>query len=262
MSAEQSLARLLGVIDTLIGPEGCPWDREQTPESLCDYVVEESFELVEAIRSGDVPGVCEEIGDVLFLLAFIAVLFERRGEFGLAQVLESNAAKMIRRHPHVFGEAHFENQKELLRNWERIKREEKKVNGEGPQRLFASLPKGLPPLLRAYRIHAKAARFGFTWKEDADLERQLAGEWQEWQETLASGDREAQEREFGDYLFTLVEYGRRRGFKANAALDLANRKFLTRFERMEDLAAKLGLDLSKESLEGMNRLWDQAKSGD
>lgn len=260
MNAEQSLARLLGVIERLLAPDGCPWDREQTPESLCDYVVEEAFELVEAIRDGDALEAREELGDVLFLLAFIAVLYEKRGAFDLSEALESNAAKMIRRHPHVFADASFENQKELLKNWERIKREEKK-NGDGaPAGLFDSLPKGLPPLLRAYRIQAKAARFGFTWESDADMAAQLHSEWRELEQALASGDRAAQEEEFGDYLFCLVEFGRRKGFKANAALDAANRKFLARFARMEELARAQGLDLAGQELAVLNRFWDQAKA--
>ena len=261
MNAEQSLARLLGVIERLLAPDGCPWDREQTPESLCDYVVEEAFELVEAIRDGDALEAREELGDVLFLLAFIAVLYEKRGAFSLSEALENNAAKMIRRHPHVFADASFESHKELLKNWERIKREEKQENGGGaPAGLFDSLPKGLPPLLRAYRIQAKAARFGFTWESDADMAAQLHSEWRELEQALASGDRAAQEEEFGDYLFCLVEFGRRKGFKANAALDAANRKFLARFARMEELARAQGLDLAGQELAVLNRFWDQAKA--
>lgn len=264
MSAEQSLARLLGVIDRLLGPDGCPWDREQTPESLCDYVVEESYELIEAIRSGQPDEAREELGDVLFLLAFIAVLFERRGAFDLSEAIENNTAKMVRRHPHVFGDASFENQKELLKNWERIKREEKNGDGHGggPARIFASLPKGLPPLLRAYRIQAKAARLGFTWETDARMEEQLRSEWKELQEALDRGDKAGMEEEFGDYLFALVEYGRRKGIKANAALDAANRKFLARFERMEDLPAGSDRELPALDLAAMNELWARAKAGD
>ncbi|WP_449242084.1 nucleoside triphosphate pyrophosphohydrolase [Desulfovibrio sp.] len=262
MSAEQSLARLLNVIDRLLGPDGCPCDREQTPESLCDYVIEESYELIEAIRADQPDDAREELGDVLFLLAFIAVLFERRGDFSLADVIENNAAKMIRRHPHVFADASFENQKELLQNWERIKREEKNGDDGKPARVFASLPKGLPPLLRAYRIQAKAARLGFTWEKDGQVEEQLRSEWEELREAQARGDKAAIEEEFGDYLFTLVEYGRRMGIKANAALDAANRKFLRRFERMEDLAEDAGQDVPSLDLAALNALWDRAKAGD
>ncbi|MGE4506216.1 MAG: nucleoside triphosphate pyrophosphohydrolase [Desulfovibrionaceae bacterium] len=257
--ALQQIDRLRGVIDRLIGPDGCPWDREQTPETLCDYVVEEAFELVEAIRSADAAEASEELGDVLFLLLFIARLYEGRGDFSLEDSVACNAAKMIRRHPHVFGDLEISGQDELLRNWERIKRGEKRDEDGGRKRVFESLPKGLPPLLRAYRIHSKAARAGFTWDEDAALEAQLADEWREWSEAAESGDMEAMAEEYGDYLFTLVELGRRHGIKANAALDLANRKFLERFEAMENQARAKGRDVADCSLDELNKLWEQAK---
>ncbi len=257
MTCDSSLSRVISVIERLLAPDGCPWDREQTPESLCDYVVEEAFELVESIRARDTAGVMEELGDVLFLLLFIATLAERRGDFSLSDALEANAAKMIRRHPHVFADASFTDQKELLKNWERIKRQEKQA--DGPSGVFDSLPRGLPPLLRAYRINSKAARFGFTWDSDEDVKAQMDAEWQEFCQAQDSGSAEETEREFGDFLFTLVEYGRRKGVKANAALDKANNTFLSRFARMEELAGQRDLDLGEMSLEGMNGLWDEAK---
>lgn len=262
MNKNDSFLRLREIIATLTGPNGCPWDREQTPLTLCDYVVEEAFELVEAVRSGKTDEVREELGDVMFLLLFIAHLYEDRGDFSLSDVLDENRAKMIRRHPHVFGETHFKDQAELLRAWERIKRSEKQDADGRPAGTFDSLPKGLPPLLRAYRIHSKAARAGFTWKDDAEAERQLESEWKEWREALASGDESAREEEFGDYLFTLVELGRRSGIKANAALDFANHKFLARFERMERMAREQGRELPDMPLNEMNVLWDAAKRAD
>ncbi len=258
---ETALKRLNDVIHSLLGPDGCPWDQKQTPESLCDYVIEESFELVEAIRSGDAQESCEELGDCLFLLLFIAQLYTCKEEFTLADALNASADKMIRRHPHVFGDVHFENQEQLLKNWERIKRTEKHGEEHKEQkRVFESLPKGLPPMLRAYRVHSKAARIGFTWENDMDLEKQLLDEWREWQEALVTGDPQDSEEEFGDYLFTLIELGRRKGIKANAALHMAVAKFLTRFERMEDLAKEQNLDLTKLPLAEQNKLWDQAKA--
>ncbi len=258
-SPEKSLTELRKVIDALLGPDGCPWDRQQTPESLCDYIIEEGFELVEAIRSGDREEAREELGDVLFLLIFAATLYERAGDFDLAQALDGSAEKMIRRHPHVFGDKNFKDRKALMDNWERTKKEEKSDKSEEKKRAFASLPKGLPPLLRAYRINSKAARLGFTWETDEEVERQLESEWREWRETLSGNDLEAQEEEFGDYLFTLVELGRRKGYKANSALAGANRKFLERFEIMEDLARERGLDMGEMEMEGLNALWDEAK---
>lgn len=252
--------RLRSVIAALIGPDGCPWDREQTPLTLCDYVIEEAFELVEAIRSDDAEEACEELGDVLFLLLFIGTLYELDGAFTMEEAMRANAAKMIRRHPHVFDDLELASQEELLKNWERIKRGEKKDADGGRKRVYDSLPKGLPPLLRAYRIHSKAARAGFTWESDEQLAGQLDSEWREWLDADASGDDEAREREFGDYLFTLVELGRRKGIKANAALDFANRKFLGRFNTMEELVRAEGRDIADCSMDELNALWDRVKA--
>lgn len=254
----QAFAELRQVIATLLGEDGCPWDRKQTPETLCDYVLEEAHELVAAIRSGDVAEAREELGDVLFLLFFIGQLYETAGAFTLAESAEAIAAKMIRRHPHVFEGHAVANQEELLRNWERIKRQEK----NNTQGIFASLPPGLPALLKAYRLNAKAARHHFTWESDEAQTRQLDQEWAELQEARASGDQARVEAEFGDYLFSLVEYGRRLGVKANAALDFANAKFLGRFEKMEALAASQGLDTSQLSLKDWDALWDAVKAGE
>lgn len=275
----RALAEVLGVVRALIAGNGCPWDRRQTPHTLADYILEEGFELVEALRadaampcpadhSGPTPGepkavaeVAEELGDLAFLILFIATLYARSGRLTLAQALRANAAKMIRRHPHVFGDLEVKDRDELLRNWERIKREEKTENGRA-QGVFDSLPRGLPPLLRAYRINSKAARVGFTWDTDADAEDQFAREWDEWRQAKAEADPARMEQEFGDVLFTLVELGRRAGLKANAALDHANRKFLDRFAAMERLARDAGLDLPALSLDEKNRLWDQAKAAE
>jgi ATP diphosphatase len=254
-----SLAKMQEVIDALLGPDGCPWDRKQTPLSLCDYIIEEAFELVSAIRAGDHAETAEELGDVLFLLLFQATLAARAGQFDLADVVAANAAKMIRRHPHVFGDTKVANQEELLSNWERIKRGEKAEEGKAPG-AYDSLPKGLPPLLKAYRIHSKAARLGFTWASDEDARAQFDSEWQEFEEACALGATEQMEEEFGDALFTLVELGRRQGLKANAALDRANMKFLARYEHMEALARERGLDLHDMPLEGKDRLWAEAKT--
>lgn len=258
MESSHALASVIEVIRTLIGPEGCPWDRKQTPQSLCDYVVEEAFELVEAIRDDEPLEACEEVGDVMFLLLFISELFAARGDFSLAEALSANAAKMIRRHPHVFADLEVSDQAELLANWERIKREEKSEDG-GRARIFASLPAGLPPLLRAYRIHSKAARAGFTWETDTDAFGQVEAELAEFRRAEAARDAAAMQEEFGDLLFTLVEYGRRKGIKANEALDFANRKFLGRFEKLEDAARASGRDVAEMSLAELDELWQEAK---
>ena len=255
-----ALDNLLDVIRRLLAPGGCPWDQEQTPGSMCDYLAEETFELIEAIRTGDTREAMEELGDVLFILLFMATRFQEAGQFSLSDALNSNAAKMIRRHPHVFAEKDLADREALLDNWESTKRKEKEHSDK--QGVFDSLPKGLPPLLKAYRINSKAARNKFTWDSDQGVEAQLADEWREWREALASGDAQASEQEFGDYLFTLVELGRRKGIKANGALDLANLKFLKRFGRMEALVLERGLDLQQLDLAAMNGLWDEVKTAE
>ncbi len=250
--------KIIEVIDTLTGPNGCPWDKEQTPRSMCDYLIEECFELVEAIRQNDPAEAAEELGDVLFLLLFIGRHFDRELPGFLNSALVGNVAKMIRRHPHVYGEQ-AASVAEVVQNWEQIKKQEKAEKDKDPG-VFASLPGSLPPLLRAYRINSKAARVGFTWSTDADQEAKLSEEWNELQTALSGGDASAAEEEFGDYLFSLVEYGRRRGIKANSALAVANTKFLDRFEKMENLARERGLELDRLSLAEMDALWDEIKT--
>ena len=257
---KNALEELQAVVDRLTGPDGCPWDKEQTPESLADYIIEESHELVSAIRSGHVADICEELGDVAFLLLFVARLFEKKGQFTLDDALNNNRAKMIRRHPHVFGDTVFENLSEQLKAWERIKRAEHKDAEGRPQGVFDSLPDSLPPLLKAYRIHSKAARVGFTWPEDEDVEQQVEAEWLEWLDASAGGDQDALRHELGDLLFSITELGRRKGIKASEALDLATRRFLRRFARMEALAREQGRDFAALSLDEKDELWNAAKA--
>ncbi len=254
-----ALEQLQSVIDRLIAPDGCPWDKEQTPESLADYVIEEVFELVDAIRSGNDKDVCEELGDVLCLLLFIARLYEKKSSFSLDTALNYSSEKMIRRHPHVFDNVTFANIDEQLKEWERIKRNEKKDN-QKIQGIYDSLPKGLPALIKAYRIHSKAARVNFTWLEDQEVEQQAEAEWLEWLDATQEDDKAAQMHEFGDMLFTLVELGRRKGIKASEALDYANLRFLERFAKMEALARDRQLDFVELSLDEKDELWNEVKA--
>lgn len=254
-----ALHDLLEVIDRLTGPDGCPWDRTQTPQSLADYVIEESHELVAAIRSGTPAQVCEELGDVMFLLLCIAVWHQRKGDFSLADSLEGERLKMIRRHPHVFAGVQFANLQEQLKAWEEIKKNEHEQAG-APAGVFASLPASLPPLLKAYRIHSRAARAGFTWPTDEDAEEQLESEWLEWLDIAHGDDTAAQKHELGDLIFTLVELGRRKGIKATEALEMTNLRFLQRFELMEKMAEESGRSLSGLALDELDELWERAKA--
>jgi ATP diphosphatase len=257
---DKPMEELFAVIDRLIGPDGCAWDKAQTPESLAEYILEESHELVSAIRSGNATDACEEMGDVLFLLLFVSRLYEKQAKFNFNDILDRSRAKMIRRHPHVFGNRTFSDLNEQLKAWEQIKKAEHMgTNGEA-RGLFADLPDTLPPLTKAYRIHSKAARVGFTWDEDEAVEQQVEVEWLEWLDAVNQGDPAACRHEFGDVLFSLVELGRRRGVKANEALDFATRRFLRRFARMESLSGEQGKDFAALSLEEKDSLWAAAKA--
>ena len=246
------------VVRRLTAEDGCPWDKTQTPESLTEYVIEESHELVSAILSGTDEDVCEELGDVAFLLLFIAHLYEKKGSFTLRDVFEKNAAKMIHRHPHVFAGEHFANLDEQLKAWEKLKQEEHKAEGK-PTGVFDSLPRSLDPLARAYRIHSKAARTGFTWETREDVEQQVEEEWLEFLDAQAREDEKAIRHELGDLIFSIVELGRRNNLKANAELDAANERFLSRFRFMEEAARKEEKELSSMPLEEMDKLWAKAK---
>jgi ATP diphosphatase len=258
-SMENALEELLAVIDKLTGPDGCPWDREQTPESLADYIIEESHELVSAIRSGDLADICEEMGDVAFLLLFVSRLYEKRRAFSFGDALNGGRKKMLRRHPHVFSDTVFNDPNEQMKAWEQIKRAEQADAGR-QQGIFASLPDSLPALIKAYRIHSKAACVGFTWGNDADVEQQVEAEWLEWLDAATNGDGSDRMRELGDLLFIIIEMGRRKGIKANEALDLAVRRFLRRFAFMEKKASERSQDFATLTLEEKDALWNMAKA--
>jgi ATP diphosphatase len=257
VSAEK-FTELREVLLALLGPGGCPWDKKQSPESLCEYVIEEAHELVQAVRHGSAEDAAEELGDVFFLLVFIALLYEKKGEFTTADVFERSRLKMIRRHPHVFSDAVFSSVGEQLAAWETVKKSEQVAAGK-PARVFGSLPASLPPLIKAYRIHSRAAGVGFTWSDDTDVEQQVEAEWLELLDAFNTRDAAAQEQELGDLLFTLVELGRRKGIKADAALDAATVRFLGRFASMEEKARQKGLEFASLGMEEKNTLWDEAK---
>lgn len=254
-----ALEKHLAMLDKLTGPEGCPWDREQTVGTLCDYLLEETYELVEAIRNGKTADRREELGDVLFILLFMAHLEEKNGAFTLGDVLEENWLKMTGRHPHVFSDLQITSQEDIFNNWEKIKQAEKAKKESRPG-VFGSLPTALPPLLKAYRIHSKSARNKFTWDSDEDAEQQVEAEWLEWLDACLADDKEAQEHELGDLLFSIVELGRRKGLKAGAALDKTNARFLRRFAAMEELAKERGQDFTALDQAAKDELWDEIKS--
>jgi ATP diphosphatase len=260
-ASADKFTELQDVLRTLLGPDGCPWDRAQSPASLCDYIVEEAHELAQAIRRGSSADVAEELGDVFFLLTFVAFLYERQDVFSTADVFERSKLKMIRRHPHVFSDAVFASVEEQLAAWEAIKKNEHAAAGKTAG-LFGGLPASLPSLIKAYRIHSRAAGAGFTWSDDTDVEQQVEAEWLELLDSFASQDKSAQEHELGDLLFTLAELGRRKGIKADAALDAAAARFLDRFAFMEEKTRLQDRDFASLDMEEKNALWEEAKRGE
>ena len=261
MNEQEQLLRFQNVIDQLIDPEkGCPWDKEQTALSMCEYLIEECHELVDAIRSNKPGHACDEMGDLLFVLLLMARRFELAGQFSLGDALKIGADKMVRRHPHVFSGSSCDSMDDLMKNWAAIKKAEKEAEAEEPKGTLSSVPSGLPPLTKAYRVHAKAAGAGFTWDDDEDVERQVEAEWLELLDAKASGSEAEKEHELGDMIFTLVELGRRMGVKAASAVDGAANRFRSRFEGMEALARERGLDFKELSLDDKDELWNEVKA--
>ena len=252
---------ILDLVAALLGEDSCPWDKQQTPISLCDHLLGETYELVEAIRCGRPEEIEEEMGDVFFLLFFLARLLFREQGLDLDTVWRQCVGKMTRRHPHVFGQESVASRQELHQKWEAIKRQEKVDNRKQarPTNLFDSIPDILPPLLTAYQLNSKAAKAGFTWANNTEQERAFNLEWEEWRQARDGDDATAREEEFGDLLFNLVEQGRRHGVKANGALQQANLKFRRRFRAMCALAEEKGLDWDRLDLEARDRLWEEVK---
>lgn len=253
-------AGVLALLRRLRGPEGCPWDREQTSRTLLPHLLEEAHEVAEAIGAGDRERVVDELGDLMLHLAFQLVIAEESDAFDEPRVAGALIDKMIRRHPHVFGDAEYAGQGHQAM-WERLKRDERSGPGGRPG-VIGSLPEGLPALVRAYRIQQKVASVGFDWHA-ADgarvkLEEEIA-------ETVRAAGDEAPERleeEYGDLLFAAVNWGRLLGVHPHIALQRANRKFEARFRRLEELADRRGLTLEEQTLDALDALWEEVKAAE
>ena len=256
------ISSVIRLIETLRGENGCPWDRKQTPRSLSIYLVEEVFELADAIESGDAAAVCEELGDVLFQILFIARLFEETGHFTIEDAAELIAKKMVRRHPHVFGDEHPQNTDEIRLRWHQIKKREK--NRTPAQSILDSIPTKLPALMRAYRVSERAARTGFDWDDLDGVLRKTEEEWAELNAELAEkdpggGNRDRTALELGDVLFTMVNVARLAGIHPETALNRSISKFERRFRYMEQTVAESGRELESIGRDELDRLWDTAK---
>lgn len=235
---------------------GCEWDRAQTHESLRQYLIEESHEVIDAIRGGDPSQLCEELGDLLLQVLFHAQIASEAGRFGIADVIRSISEKMIRRHPHVFGNAVADSPEAVSRQWDRIKRT---VENRCHDSILGGIPAGFPSLLRAAKMSKKAARAGFDWRRTDQVLEKLDEEVSELKEAIALGDPSHMEHELGDVLFTLVNLARFLGLNAEVAMVGANARFERRFREMEKIAAESGCSIERADMETLDRLWEMAK---
>jgi len=250
--------RLVAIMARLRGEGGCPWDREQTHESLIPYIIEEAYEVKEAIEKNDIEGMREELGDLLLQIVFHAQLAREEGRFDIDDVLRTICEKLIHRHPHVFGEVEVASAAEVLHNWEQIKAEEKRERGKDPSRL-SGVPTHLPALLRAHRVQEKAARVGFDWDDIGGVFKKVREEIAELETAVANGRKESIRSEMGDLLFALVNLARFLDIQAELALHETIEKFIERFRYIERRAAEQNRDLDEMSLAEMDALWDEAK---
>jgi MazG family protein len=253
-----AFGRLLEIVATLRSPEGCPWDAEQTPESLKPYLLEETYEVLDAIDGGEPSGICDELGDLLLQIVFQARLFEERRAFDMSDVANAIADKLVRRHPHVFAGQQQGGMEALAAQWDQIKADEKRNRGE-PTALLEDVPRHLPALLRARKLSEKASRVGFDWVEVDGIFAKIDEELREFKEALRQTDRQAMTDELGDLLFTIVNLGRFLNIDAEEALQQTANRFVARFGHIETTLAARGQNLLQSSPAEMDCLWNEAK---
>ncbi len=248
----KNLEKLIEIIEVLRSPNGCPWDREQTHKTLRPNMLEEAYEAVDAMDSGDLKHLREELGDVLLQVVLHAQIAKDEGAFDIEDVAQTLNEKLIHRHPHVFGNAHVDNAGEVLDNWDKLKQEEKKHRKSA----MDGVSKSQSALMSAQKISKKAVKTGFEWESEEDLYKCIFSEFEEFKEACKEGDAEHKEEEFGDILFAVVNLARWNKIDAEQALLKSNKKFMTRFRKMEELATKPLNDYSPSEFE---ELWQKAK---
>ncbi|EPR68944.1 nucleoside triphosphate pyrophosphohydrolase [Cyclobacterium qasimii] len=250
--------QLLTIMDEL--REKCPWDKKQTIESLRHLTIEETFELSDAILDNDLEEISKELGDILLHIVFYARIGDEKGAFDIAKVIEQLNEKLIRRHPHIYGDTNVEDEEEVKQNWEKIKLKEK-----GNTSVLGGVPKSLPALIKAMRIQEKARGVGFDWEEKHQVWEKVEEELAEFRENFDATNeqpvnKEEATKEFGDLMFSLINYSRFIGVNPEDALERTNRKFIFRFQYLEKEAKSSGKTLSEMSLEEMDAYWEAAKS--
>lgn len=255
------------LIESLRGENGCPWDKKQSPESIGVYLIEEAHELLDAIQSADPEDICEELGDVLFQVLFIARFFSEKGLFTIETAARKSAEKMIRRHPHVFGEVTITETEAVRQQWHEIKKQEKHGKKTASS-VLDSVPRNMPALMRAYRISERAARTGFDWDDITGVMGKVEEEWSELKGEIGktgnegAGGTRGQEKiamEFGDVIFTLVNVARFARIHPETALARATRKFEERFHHLERTAVESGREIDAVPRDEKEQLWKEAK---
>jgi tetrapyrrole methylase family protein/MazG family protein len=253
---KKSFDRLMTIMRRLRAPGGCPWDAEQSHESLKRYLIEETYEVIEAIDNNDNELLKEELGDLLLQPVFHAAIAEERGEFTMDDVIAAICDKLVRRHPHVFGDMEIKDSATQVENWEHIKKEEK---GGKRRSALAGVPPHLPALMKAQKITEKAARIGFDWEDTHQVFAKVLEELHEFEEAMSSGRQDRMEAELGDLLFAIVNLGRFLSLNPEEALRKTIARFNSRFSFIEETLHSRGVQLKDATLEEMERLWIEAK---
>jgi tetrapyrrole methylase family protein/MazG family protein/ATP diphosphatase len=254
----QEFMSLMEVLRRLRAPDGCPWDREQTPETIKKYILEEAHELTEAVEEGWAAETCEELGDLFFLLLFLADLYEEQGEFTLKDSMEKIREKMIRRHPHIFGDVEVSGSADVIANWQAIKAREAEGKGKRKSAL-GDLPRSLPSLQRAFRMGERASRVGFDWQDSEGVMEKLQEEIRELEGAIHQESTSRVEEEVGDLLFTAANLSRKLGVNPEDALKKALDKFSRRFHELEDRVAQSGRQVSDLTPEELDLIWEKVK---
>lgn len=244
----KAFERLLNIMDDL--REKCPWDRKQTMQSLRNLTIEETYELADAILDNNLEEVKEEVGDLMLHMVFYSKIADEQNAWDITDALHSICDKLVHRHPHIYGDVNVQNEEDVKQNWEKLKL------AEGKKSVLSGVPNSLPAMVKAYRMQEKTKQVGFEWENGDQVWDKVEEEMQEFKETLGTSDQQTKEEEFGDVLFSLINYARFQGIDPETALEKVNKKFKRRFEYIEKHAPK---SLDDMSLEEMDDLWNQAK---
>ena len=253
---ERTFQDLVELCEYLRGKDGCPWDKEQKLETLKAFIIEEAYEVVGAIESGDIDELEEELGDLLYQIVFASQICREEGKFGMDDVVTGLYNKLVRRHPHVFGEEKAKNAEEALKRWHG----EKLKEGSSKTKLL-EIPRSMPSLLRAQRVGEKASHVGFDWKNAKDVIEKVKEELKELQIELEGGSKESMEKEWGDLIFSLVNLARHLKIDAESVSHRSVDNFISRFRSLEGMAREMNKDLSELSINEMDELWDKVKNG-